>query len=293
MLTNNNPGPQAPTRVVIIGSRGFLGQNTAAHLRDQGVETVCLTSDDIDLGAGAAADALADRLRPDDAVVMFAALTPDKGKGIDTMMANLKMAEAVCDALSRQPVSQVVYISSDAVYPMGEESVSEESCAAPGDLYGTMHKAREVMFQSTVQGPLAILRPTLVYGAGDSHNSYGPNRFRRVAKADGKITIGGNGEETRDHIFVGDVARLIGMVLNHRSSGILNLATGRSMSFYDVAHLVAGQFGGTVEVICTERNAPITHRAFDIAATRKAFPDLDFMPLEEGVAKAHAEEIGN
>ena len=292
MLTHNNSAPQAPDRTVIIGSRGFLGQNTAAHLNAQGVETLCLTSDDIDLGTATAAEALAEQLRPGDAVVMFAALTPDKGKGIDTMMANLKMAEAACDALGRQPVSQVVYISSDAVYPMAEDPVSEESCAAPGDLYGTMHKAREVMFQSAVQGPLAILRPTLVYGAGDSHNSYGPNRFRRVAAADGKITIGGEGEETRDHIFVGDVAKLIGLTLSHRSSGVLNLATGRSTSFYDVAHLVAEQFGGTVEVICTDRNAPITHRAFDITATRNAFPAFGFLALEEGIAMAHAQEIG-
>ncbi len=292
MLTHHNPEPQAPARAVIIGARGFLGQNTTAHLKEQGIEILNLTSSDIDLSTASAADSLSATLRSDDAVVMFAALTPDKGKGIDTMMANLKMAESVCEALSRQPVSQLTYISSDAVSPMGEEPVSEQSCAAPGDLYGTMHKAREVMFQSTVQAPLAVLRPTLVYGAGDSHNSYGPNRFRRVAAAEGKITIGGEGEETRDHIFVGDVARLIGLTLNHRSSGILNLATGRSTSFYDVAHLVAGQFGGTVEVICTARNAPITHRSFDIAAIRKAFPDFDFMALEEGIARAHQEEIG-
>ena len=29
--------------------------------------------------------------------------------------------------------------------------------------------------------PVGILRPTLVYGANDPHNGYGPNRFRRLA----------------------------------------------------------------------------------------------------------------
>ena len=47
---------------------------------------------------------------------------------------------------------------------------------------------------------LAILRPTLIYGAGDPHNGYGPNRFRRLAATGKPIILFGEGEERRDHV---------------------------------------------------------------------------------------------
>jgi nucleoside-diphosphate-sugar epimerase len=135
-----------------------------------------------------------------------------------------------------------------------------------------------------------VLRSTLVYGAGDTHNSYGPNRFRRQAAQEGRITLGGGGEETRDHLFVEDVAELLGRVLAHRSRGLLNLATGRSHTFADVAAGVAAQFPEPVAVVTTPRTGPITHRAFDITRLLSAFPGFVFTPLEAGLARAHGRD---
>ena len=149
------------------------------------------------------------------------------------------MAEGVARALERVPPDQVVHVSSDAVYPFESGLVTERSCAQPTDLYGMMHLAREVLLRSTVRAPFAVLRPTLVYGAADPHNSYGANRFRRMARKDGMITLFGEGEETRDHVLVEDVARLALEVLRRRSEGLLNVATGRSVSFMALARMVA------------------------------------------------------
>ncbi len=291
MLVHQNLEPQHPKRVVIIGARGFLGRAMHSYLEGLGVNTLGLTSDDVDLCAGSAAQILAGILRPDDAVVMMAALTPDKGKDINTMIKNLVMADTVCEALIRRPCAHVVCISSVAVYSMGTGRITEDSCAASYDLYGTMHKTREMMFQNAIEVPLAILRPTLVYGAEDTHNSYGANRFRRVAASEGSIIIGGNGEEKRDHIYVGDVAKLVGLTLFHRSRGVLNVATGRAVTFHDLAHLVADQFEGDVDVVCSDRTSPITHRAFDVTHTMKAFPKFVFTSLEQGIARVHREAL--
>jgi nucleoside-diphosphate-sugar epimerase len=241
----------------------------------------------LDLTEPDAADRLAALLKAEDSVVMLNAVTPDKGRDIVTLIRNLVMARSVCDALTKKPCAHVAYVSSDAVYPFTAALVNEESPAAPVDLYGCMHRTREVMFESAIKAPLAILRPTLVYGADDSHNSYGPNRFRRQAAKDGKITLGGEGEETRDHIAVGDVVRLIGLCLTHRSSGKLNLATGRSISFGELAKLVAGRFDEQVEIVFTPRGAAATHRSFDVTACRKAFPTFIFTDLENGLTDAH------
>jgi nucleoside-diphosphate-sugar epimerase len=253
-------------------------------LSGQGIAVAPLGRHEIDLSTEQAADLLAAELRPDDTLVFLAALTPDKGRGTPAFLANVRMGAAVCTALERQPCAHVVYVSSDAVYPFRTGLVSEDTPAEPTDLYGAMHLARELMVKQGAKAPVAVLRPTLIYGGGDTHNSYGPNRFRRMAR-DGKITLFGEGEETRDHIFVDDVVALIGLVVLQRSAGTLNIATGSSIAYRDLAHAVAA-LSPKVEVVGTPRQNPITHRAFDVTAIRRAFPQFRFTSLEQGLVAA-------
>lgn len=278
-----------PARVVLIGARGFIGTRLLQHLSSLGVPVLGPASADLDILDPDASDRLASVIRPDDSLVMLAAITPEKGRDIATLMKNLAMAQHVCAALVKKPCTHVVYFSSDAVYPLGASRVDEETPAAPGDLFGVMHLAREIMFRGLANIPTLVLRPTLVYGLEDTHNSYGPNRFRRSARKEGKITLFGNGEETRDHVHVDDVAGIAVLCLAHRSSGTLNVATGQSHSFADVAQSVARQFEEKIEIVGTPRANPVTHRHYDVTSIIKAFPGHGFLSLDDGIAKVHGQ----
>ena len=135
------------------------------------------------------------------------------------------------------------------------DPLTEESCAEPGSLHGAMHLARELMLKSVVTAPLAILRPSLLYGAADPHNGYGPNRFRRLAAAGQEIMLFGEGEERRDHVHIDDVAELIWRVLARRSRGTLNVATGEVMSFRQIAERIAAMAMPAVAVRGSPRSA--------------------------------------
>lgn len=284
-----NPPPSLPGRVVVLGARGVIGKALTAALTREKLAHLALASGDLDLLAEGTARALAARLRPDDALVVLAALTPDKGRDPATLLKNLRMAETVCAAIRDAPCRHVTYMSSDAVYPFASGLISEESPAAPADLYGVMHRAREIMFAETCGGkiPLAVLRCTMILAADDTHNSYGPNRFRRQARADGKIVLGGGGEETRDHVLVDDAARLVLETVRLRGFGILNIASGVSHSFREVAEMVAAFLTPHPEILSTERCAPITHRHFDSTLLRRNFPSFRFTPLAEAIADTH------
>lgn len=293
MLTHQQASPVDPTRVVVLGARGFIGSALLASLARAGVSALGLGRTELDLTTDTAGERLADLLRDDDALVVLSALTPDKGKGLEPFLRNILMAAAVCRALERRTPTHLVYVSSDAVYPLTTGLIAEGSCAQPADLYGTMHLAREVMLSAATRAPVAILRPTLVYGADDTHNSYGPNRLRRQAHTDRRIALFGEGEEMRDHLFVDDFAELLLLVLRHRSAGALNVATGRSVSYAEVAARVAECFDDPIAIEGTPRQTPITHRHFDISALRRAFPEFRFTPLEEGVRRAHRGMLGS
>jgi len=290
MLEHLNSSARMPRRVVILGAQGFVGQASARLLAAQGVPVLPLGRSEADLLAAGTANRLSQELRPDDAVVVISARAPCKDAAM--LVDNVRMMECVCQALSPASVSHVIYISSDAVYRDSRTPLTEESCAEPNSLHGAMHLAREVMLKSALTAPLAILRPTLLYGAADPHNGYGPNRFRRLAAAGQEIVLFGEGEEQRDHVLIDDVAEIVRRVLMHRSRGVLNVATGSVHSFRDIAERIAAMYDPAVPVRGSLRQGPMPHggyRPFDSTASRQAFPDFRYTDLATGLANAKAE----
>lgn len=291
MLEHLTSSPQAPERVVIIGAGGFVGGAIMKHLAAKGVDTLGLTRQDVDLMNEDAGSRLAGHLRSSDAVVAISAVAPVKN--LDMLKDNLSIISAIAEALKTVPVSHVVNIGSDAIYADSPDPLSETSCASPGSHHGIMHLTREVTLKEAAgDTPFATLRPTLIYGAADPHNGYGPNRFRRLAAEGQEIVLFGEGEERRDHVWVEDVAELAVRMLVHKSHGVLNAATGTVISFRDVAEAVAGHFAEPVPIKGSPRSGPMPHngyRPFDPAATLKAFPDFAYTQPEEGFAKVHAE----
>jgi UDP-glucose 4-epimerase len=294
MLTHLHTVPIAPTRVVVLGARGFVAAASVRALQAHDISVLPLSAAELDLTSPAAADTLASLLRADDAVLFVSALTPDRGRDIATMMANLAMGQHVCAAIARRPVAHVVYLSTDAVYDEAANPVRESTCTQPGGgFHGTMHVARERMLLETAKAanvPLALLRPSLLFGPGDTHNGYGPNRFLRTALAGKEIGLFGGGEEQRDHVFIDDVAALVRMVLQYRSTGILNIATGSSTSFHDIAVLARDIAATQSAITPSPRANPITHRHFDVSALLAAFPSFRFTPLRAGLERMAAQE---
>jgi UDP-glucose 4-epimerase len=287
VLEHSSPIRKAPRRVVVIGAGGFVGSAICTRLAADKVPVLALSRNELDLLKPEAAATLQRLLRADDSVVFVSALAPTRNNAM--LIDNLRMAEAICAALAAQPVGHLVYVSSDAVYSDDANPVTERSCQQPSSLHGVMHLAREIMLRAALKLPLAILRPTLIYGAKDPHNGYGPNRFRRLAAKGEAITLFGEGEEKRDHILVDDVAALTSAALHHRSKGVLNIATGRSASFREAAEMVVALSPRPVEIRGTPRQNPITHRHFDITDCLKAFPEFHYVPLRDGLARAAKE----
>lgn len=289
MLTHMQPTPENPARVVILGAAGFVGAATTKLLQSRGIPTLALGRGDLDLLADDAASRLRALLQPSDALVVVSAKAPCKN--VAMLCDNIRMMTAVCDALAGTMVAHVVYISSDAVYRDSTGPLSESSCAEPGSIHGIMHLAREVMLKSAVTSPLVILRPTLIYGAADPHNGYGPNRFSRLAAEGKEIVLFGDGEERRDHVFIADVAEIICRAVCHQCHGTLNVATGSVYSFRNIAERIASMATPPVRVQGAPRVGAMPHggyRAFVTSCIEKALPDFRFTPIEEGLQKLWA-----
>ena len=273
-----------PSQTVVLGA-GFVGSAVARFLDYEGASCVSIRKKDLDLLSGGAEEKLAAMINGSSTLVIVSALAPVKNHNM--LYENLRMLEPIANVLSEVRPAHIVYVSSDAVYKDSADLLSESSCAEPGSLHGVMHLAREIVLKELAgDTPLAIVRPSLIYGLADPHNGYGPNRFYRDACNSQDIQLFGEGEERRDHVYIDDVGKLISLVVRHRSEGILNIATGEVCSFRKIAEMVVQSFNRNIQVVGNVRNGPMPHngyRAFDATDTHLAFPDFKYTSLQQGL----------
>ena len=97
-----------------------------------------------------------------------------------------------------------------------------------------------------------------------------------------------NGEQRRDFVYVGDVAKVnLWFLDNPQVSGIFNVGTGRSQSFNDVGNAVINYHQkGSIEYIPFPDHLKGRYQSFteaDISGLKAAGYDQEFLTVEQGV----------
>jgi len=267
----------------IIGSRSFIARNMLQNFQNS--ESINLIShQNIDLSDPMSQKYLRNQIKPEDEVMFFAGKVPCKN--VEDYDLNIVMAKHLVIALSGIPLKFFGYVSSDAVYGDSTSRIKEDFPTTPNSLHGLMHLSRELIFQNelTVNRFLCV-RPTLIYGRDDPHNGYGPNRFLRQVSFQNLVEVIGDGEELRDHIYVGDVARLIYMLYVGGNSGFFNLCTGTESSFRSLAKETL-RISDSAKLVELVRSGPIPHngyRALDNSSILNVFPNYEFLKYSDYV----------
>jgi UDP-glucose 4-epimerase len=180
---------------------------------------------------------------------------------------------------------KVVFTSSSAVYGDAEDlPVSEASPPAPLSPYGIHKRASELglMYGWRVHGlSTTSLRLFNVYGPRqDPSSPYSGviSIFLDRAYHGEGLVIFGNGEQTRDFVYVGDVAQaLTTACLGAEVSGVIaNIGTGHAITINELAAQCIAACGANVPVEHrAERSGEIRHSVADITRARQT---LGFEP---------------
>ena len=283
-FTNNNS--TKPKRVVMLGSSGIIATNLQAKLKKKKINILPIGRSKLNLKNENMAKFLRKKIKNNDVVIFIAAEAPVKND--EMFFNNLKICNTVCKSLNEKTIQQLIYISSDAIYGDEKKKISEKSEILPGSLHGLMHATREAILKNKFSKILCILRPTLIYGIGDSHNGYGPNKFINLALKNNEISIFGNGEERRDHIFINDLIEIIIRCLEKRAIGTLNLASGRIYSFRYIAEQIIKYTKSKSKLKKIKRIGPMPHngyRPFNIKLLKRNFKNIKLSNIETGIKK--------
>lgn len=168
----------------------------------------------------------------------------------------LKIIESARGSDKRKPIP-IVFASSAAVYGNNETlPLKENSVTKPISVYGINKLSSEYYFSvasELFKIPCTVLRLFNVYGPRqrpDSSYSGVITRFIDNLTKGLPLTIYGTGEQTRDFIYVSDVARffLRAMETNRNSMRCLNVCRGQEVSIVQVGETLYHIFQRTPDI---------------------------------------------
>ena len=273
-------------RILIIGSTGIISTNLQIKLDKENLKYSVIGRREINLKSSKSFMYLSKRVNKDDIVVFISAEAP--AKNTEMFINNIKMCENVCKALKGKKINKLIYISSDAVYSDSLKRINEKSETLPNSIHGMMHLTREIILKINIKNKLCILRPTLIYGNGDTHGGYGPNKFLQLAKNNKDIILFGKGEERRDHIYIDDLINILLSSIKGNKFGVYNLASGKINSFSKIAKIVIFLSKSKSKIINTKRIGLMPHngyRPFDISLIKKNFKNIELSSIQNGIKK--------
>ena len=113
---------------------------------------------------------------------------------------------------SRGKIEHFIYFSSSMVYGhFPEESVSEDTTCNPIGIYGALKYGGEklvIAYNQVFDLPFTIIRPSALYGERCVSRRVG-QIFIENALTTGEISITGDGSDTLDFTYIGDVVEIL------------------------------------------------------------------------------------
>ena len=177
-----------------------------------------------------------------------------------TFKNNVEMSSVFCELLRKDYFKKLVQFSSSEVYgtakyvPMDENHPLNPETPYAASKAATDHLA--LSYFRTFGSDISLVRPFNNYGPRQSATKFVglvPGTILRAMK-DENVIIQGDGEQTRDYIFVEDTAEgAIKVAKSNNTKGkAINIATGREISIGNIINEILNNFDYKGKIVHTE-----------------------------------------
>ncbi len=294
--------------VLVTGGAGFIGSHTVDRLISRGVQVIVV--DDLSTGnwsnlnpaavfveldiVSARLAEVFQRFQPEYVIHLAAQVSVPKSLDdpLKDCRTNVQGCLNLLENCRRYGTGKIVYASSAAVYGNPDEAiVSEETPTLPLSFYGVSKLAAEYylrVYQHLYGLRFTVLRYANVYGPRQDSSGEGGvvAVFASAVLAGRSPLIFGDGEQTRDFVYVEDVAAANIKALTGGDQMVLNLGTGRRTAVNELYSLISGLAGTDLKpVYAAPRAGDIRHSGME---NRRAAAALGWQPeftLAGGLAK--------
>jgi nucleoside-diphosphate-sugar epimerase len=314
MLVSSLPIWGEVMRAVVTGAAGFVGSALCTHLLERGEDVVGIdamtdfydvTRKEANLAALTAWDSftfhrvdLVDaplRQLLDGAEVVFhlagqPGVRPSWGREFGVYVErNILATQRLLETLRHASVRKIVYSSSSSVYGDAASYPTAETVRPrPVSPYGMTKLAAEhlcELYRANFGTPTASLRLFTVYGPGQRPDM----AFSRLIDAALSATpfpLFGDGNQTRDFTYVGDVVAALCAAAGSTWTGVANIGGGSRTSMAEVIQIIGPLAGRPVEIARRPAQpGDVRDTAADTTVARQAFGYAPAVPLAEGLSR--------
>jgi len=278
------------SKLIILGHTGFLGKSLMSYF--QGKKTfksiIGLSSKDADLTDSTHLTRIADECGKHVTIIMCAAIKSDEGNSLETFQKNIRMAENIAYLADTCEMSKMILISSNAVYGvhMNHKIISEDTPLYPDTYYSLSKYVTEKLLQMAYEGKekkLVILRPSTLYGPGETITPHTPSGFLNTYLNGSTVTLWGDGSELREFVFINDIVQLVAKIIESGFSGCLNIGGGKPRSYKDALDVISKILNKEIFINSKPRTTEPVDKIYDLSLIYNLFPDFQFTSLEKGL----------
>jgi UDP-glucose 4-epimerase len=291
-------------RALVTGGAGFVGVNLAPVLAEAGFTTRCF--DDFSTGHRADAErasydeivegdvldgpAIAEAVRDCTHVIHLAGQAGVPSSVADPVRdCELNVRGTLNTLIGARDVGVEGFVFASSNAPLGEITppAHEGIVPRPTSPYGASKLAGEAYcsaFAGSYGVPTTVLRFANVYGPYSYHKGSVVAAFCKAALAGEPLVVYGNGHQTRDFVFVEDLARGITAALGQGNTGVVaHLGSGIETTVLEVASLISDRLGHVPIEHHPVRAGDIERNFSDITRARELFDFSPRVPLAEGL----------
>ena len=198
----------------------------------------------------------------------------------------------VFDAARRAGAKRVVYASSAAVYGIPASlPLDEQAATGPISPYGlekSINDQYAALYANLYAGSALGVRYFNVYGPRqDPRSPYAGvvSKFVDMARAGRALTVFGDGLQSRDFVFVKDVAAVNVAALDRTLTGVMNVGTGHSVTLLDMIAALERVIGKPLERrFAPPQSGDIRHSAMRPARLADALGFVPETTIDNGLA---------
>jgi nucleoside-diphosphate-sugar epimerase len=282
-------------KIVITGAAGLVGQNLVARLKSRPDLTL--------VGIDKHADNLRlfGEVHPGIQIIEADLSQPGEWEksfaGADTVVINqaqigglypaeyeannVSATKKILEAIRRHDVPYFVGVSSSVVN------------SAAGDFYSRSKAAQERLYIASLV-PHVVLRPTLMFGWFDRKHLGWLRRFMDRAPV---FPIPGNGQFTRQPLYVGDFVSIVIASIEQRKTGIYDISGLEQISYGDLIAMIHDIVKARARIVhipyavfwvllwlyaWIDKNPPFTTGQLEALVIPETFPVIDW-PKEFGI----------
>ena len=304
-------------KILVTGGAGFIGSHSVDLLLDEGHSVVVL--DNFSSGHTENLPTTHDRLKIIEGDIRDASIVAESFLGVshclhlaaqvsvvkslqdpeDSAAQNILGFINILNAAKENKIKKLVYASSAAAYGSPKSlPLNESATLIPESPYGLEKQINELyvkMYENLYGLSTCGLRYFNVYGPRQDPTSPYTGviaLFANAIQAKKPLTIYGDGTQTRDFIFVQDVAQINVAALMSNYQGLVNVATGNTVSLLELIQCLEKIVGYNSEKkFMPAREGDIKHSAASVDLLNNQLKVFANHSLEEGLRKLLGETL--